>query len=117
MKNEICNAKISKVTLTMADHGCLTFYIFIEGKGFGCGIGGYCIGHGYLGSDHFDASSGKGLEVMMKIMDVVGVERWEDLEGKYLRFVDPGLGGTITKIGNLIDDKWINIKEEFSKKD
>ena len=116
MKNEICNAKIYEVTLTMADHGCLTFYIFIEGKSFGCGIGGYWIGHGYLGSDHFDGL-GKGLEVMMKIMNVVGVEKWEDLKGKYVRFVDPGLGGSVTKIGNIIENKWVDIKEEFSKGD
>ena len=46
---EIKNAKIEHVSITMADHGCLTFYITLNGGGWGCNFGGYCIGNGYLG--------------------------------------------------------------------
>lgn len=116
MKGEIVNAKIESVTLSMMDHGCLTYGLAIQSGCAGCVYGGICIGHGYLGSDHFEASA-KGLEAMMRIMDVVGVERWEDLKGKYIRFVDPGLGGTVDSIGNIIEDKWFNQREFFSEKD
>lgn len=50
---------------------------------------------------------------MMKIMDTVGVERWEDLPGKYIRVESGGWGSTITKIGNIIKDKWFDLKEFF----
>ena len=110
---EIKNAKIEHVSITMADHGCLTFYITLNGGCWGCNFGGYCIGNGYLGSDTFSASA-EGLEAMMRIMDTVGVEKWEDLEGKYIRIVDNGWGSTITKIGHITDDKWFDINEFFA---
>ena len=111
---EIKNARIEKVSITMEDHGCLTFYIVLSGSGWGCSYGGYCIGKGYLGAEEFTASA-KGLECIMRIMDTVGVERWEDLSGKYIRLVNPGWGGTITKIGHITDDKWFDIKEFFQE--
>jgi len=107
----IRNVKITDTRLTMRENGCLAFHIYFEGQCSG-GFGGYVLGHGYLGADHFDAD-GSGLVAMMKIMDVVGVEDWEALPGKYLRIVDPGLGGVTTKIGNIIKDKWFDIDAFF----
>lgn len=108
------NVRITATKLSMGDHGCLTFYIFVDGGGWGCGIGGYCIGHGYLGCDEdfFDATS-KGLVAMMRIMDVVGVEKWEDLPGKYIRVETDGWGDDIHKIGNILKDKWFDFEEFF----
>ncbi len=111
--NEIKNVKITNVSLTMADHGCLTFYLTLEGDGWGINYGGYCIGLGFLGSDSFTAKNGSGLVTIMRIMDTVGVERWEDLKGKYIRIVDEGWGSSVKKIGNIIKDKWFDIDEFF----
>lgn len=111
--NEIKNVKITNVSLTMADHGCLTFYLTLEGGGWGISYGGYCIGLGFLGSDSFTAKNGSGLVAIMRIMDTVGVERWEDLKGKYIRIVDEGWGSSVKKIGNIIEDKWFDIDEFF----
>lgn len=110
---EIKNAKITNVSLSMEDHGCLTFYITLDGGGWGCNYGGYCIGKGYLGAKEF-YSTGAGLEVLMRIMDTVGVECWEDLKGKYCRVKTEGWGGTIQAIGNILIDKWFDIKEFYS---
>ena len=109
---KIENAKITNVSITMADHGCLTFWITVEGAGWGCGIGGYCIGNGFLGADEF-SGSGSGLEAMMRIMDVVGVDKWEDLKGEYVRIKTEGWGSTVTCIGNILKDKWFDLKEFF----
>lgn len=112
---KIENAKITKVSITMADHGCLTFWVYLDGGGWGCGFGGYCVGHGFLDSDTFKAENGKGLEAMMHIMNVVGVEKWEDLEGKYVRCKTEGISEPIYEIGNILKNKWFNIKDFFAK--
>ena len=113
--SEIRNAKITDTSISMGDHGCLTFRITLEGDAFGVSYGGYCIGHGFLGSDTFTAENGSGLVAMMRIMDVVGVESWEDLKGKYVRFVDDAWGSPVRKIGNIIEDKWFDIDEFFKE--
>lgn len=115
MKDEIMNAKITQVSLSMADHGCLTYGLTLDAGSFGCVYGGYSIGNGYLGAKDFSASA-DGLEAMMRIMNVVGVERWEDLKGRYVRVVYPGICGTVTTIGNIIEDKWFNQKEFFARR-
>lgn len=108
------NARITHVSLSMEDHGCLTFWLTLEGHYWACGYGGYVIGHGYLDADKFFAENGGGLVAMMRIMDVVGVSRWEDLEGKLVRVKTEGTGSTrITTIGNIIEDKWFDIDEFF----
>lgn len=106
------NAKITRVSFSMADHCCLTFGIEVKGGAWGCNIGGWTIGHGFRGSDFFDAS-GAGLVAMMKIMDVVGVDKWEDLQGKYIRVESDGWGSVIHKIGNILKDDWFDIREFF----
>lgn len=112
---EIMNAKITNAELSMADHGCLTMWLTLEGSGWGCGFGGYCLGKGYLGAKEFEGSA-KGLESIMRIMDVVGVDRFSELEGKYIRIVDEGWNKPVKKFGNIIKDKWFDY-EEFYKKD
>ena len=112
---EIENAKITNVSLTMRDYCSLTFWITVEGAGWGCSLGGFKIASGMLGAkiEDFKAETGNGLVAMMSIMDVIGVEKWEDLEGKYCRVKTEGWGGTIHCIGNILKDKWFDIKEFF----
>lgn len=112
---EILNAKITSTSITMAEHGCLTFWVTVEGGGWGVSIGGYKIGSGYLDADEFDGY-GPGLEAMMRIMDTVGVDQWEDLKGKYIRVEDNGLGKPIKKIGHITNNKWFDIDEFFKSK-
>lgn len=113
---EIKNAKIKSVSISMADHGCLTFWLNLKLPGGFCGYGGYCIGHGYLGSENFDATD-KGLTAMMKIMDTIGVEKWEDLADKYCRVKTDGWGSSISTIGNIMEDRWFDLEEHFKSKE
>ena len=111
---EIKNARITKTMLGREDHGVMTFMIFIESGSTGVGVGGYAL-------DQYDKETKTrvchpiGLEAISTILDVVGVEKWEDLPGKYIRFEDRGWGSTVDAIGNIIEDKWINLREFFSK--
>lgn len=113
---EIENAQISKVSISMADHGLLTFTIFVKGHSWGCSLGNYVNGVGHLGAKEWKGN-GSAIVAMMKIMDTVGVEKWEDLEGKYVRVKSEGWGSTMHCIGNLIEDKWFDLKEFFKNDD
>ena len=113
-KGEIVNAKIDKVSLSMADHGVLTYGLTLDFGGRWCVYGGVVIGKGELGAEAFEGYA-KGTEAIMRIMDVVGVERWEDLTGKYVRVVDPGWGGIVDTIGNIIEDRWFSQKAFFGE--
>lgn len=93
------NARILFATLGQKDHGIRAFMIYIDADGFSCGF-----------ARIFKTES---MEVISKILDVVGVNNWEDLTGKYIRFEDNGRGSEITKFGNIINDKWFDIEEFF----
>ena len=111
---EIKNAKIYSTMLGRDDHGIMTFMIYINADVFTCGVGGY-----YL--DEFDSATqtrvfrAESMEAISKVLEVVGVDKWEDLPGKYIRFEDNGWGSKTTKIGNIIADKWFDLKEFFGK--
>ena len=111
------NALIENVDLSMADHGCFTLSMVLEGGGWGVTYGGYCLGKGYLGADDdfFDGSAA-GMEYLMRIMDTVGVDRFQDLKGKYVRVATKGWGGQVKIIGNILKDKWFDPETFFTAK-
>lgn len=111
------NALITNVDLSMADHGCLTLAMTLEGGGWGVVYGGYCLGKGYLGADDdfFDGSA-DGMEYLMRIMDTVGVEKFQDLKGKYVRVATKGWGDPVKIIGNIIKNKWFDAETFFADK-
>ena len=111
---KIQNALIKSVDLSMQDHAVMTLSMVLNGCGWGCTYGGYALGQGYLGSDDFDGSA-KGMESIMRIMDVVGVERFNDLKGKYVRVATKGWGTTVKIIGNVLTDHWFDIEEFFKE--
>ena len=111
---EIRNAKITSTMLGREDHGIMTFMIFVEFGGCGCGIGGYAIDQ-YDRETETRVFAAKGLEAISKILEVVGVDEWEKLPNKYIRIKDNGWGSTIDEIGNLMEDKWFNLREFFSR--
>ena len=110
------NAKITAVDLSMEDHGCLTLKLVLEGGGWGCVYGGYALGHGYLDADDFEGSAA-GMESIMRIMDVVGVEKFNDMRGKYIRVCMKNLSEQIKIIGNIIKEKWFDAESFYKNKE
>ena len=112
---EIKNALIESTMLGREDHGIMTFDLFLKTDCFSIGFGGYAI-------DQYDKENecrkfrGTGLEAISRILDVVGVSKWEDLPGKYIRYEENGWGTPIDTIGNIIKDKWFNIRKFFEEK-
>ena len=60
--------------------------------------------------------NGSSIVAMMKIMDTVGVDKWEDLKGNYCR-VEYDEHGYVEKIGHIIKNKWFNVREFFANDD
>lgn len=112
--SEINNAKITGTMLGFEDHGIMTFFIYLEWDGAGIGFGGYAL-------DQYDKALdrrvgvGYSLDLLKEIMEVVGVEKWEDLKGQYVRVESEGWGGKALAIGNLLKDKWVNPEEFFKQ--
>ena len=111
---EIKNAKITSTMLGREDHGIMTFMIFVELDGGSRGIGGYAIDQ-YNAETKGREFSPKGLEAISRILETVGVGEWEKLKGSYIRVEDNGWGERITKIGNLMKDKWFDMEEFFGR--
>mgnify|MGYP004673123559 FL=1 len=111
----IKNARIMSTMLGREDHGIMTFMIHINADNFSCGVGGFCLDE-YNRDIKKRIFRAESMEAISKILDVVGVTKWEDLPGQYIRFEDNGWGSTITKIGNIIEDKWFDMREFFEKK-
>lgn len=112
------NATITKVDLSMADHGCLTLSMVLDGGGWGCVYGGYVLGKGYVGaSDEFFEGSKKGMESIMRIMDVLDCDAFNQMKGKIIRVATEGLRSSIKIIGNAINDKWFDAESFFEEED
>ena len=111
------NALIKSVDLSMAAHGCLTLAMTLKGACWGAVYGGYCLGKGYLGADDdFFEGSAAGMEYIIRIMDTVGAERFQDLKGKYVRVAIKGLSGPVKIIGNVLKDQWFDAETFFADK-
>ena len=115
---EILNAQITDTQLGYAESGVFTFWLVLDLQdGGGVSIGGYAM-------DEYDKimkdriGTAYGMNLIKRILEVVGVRTWEDLKGKYIRVESGGLGSRVTKIGNLMKDEWVNFTKygkEFIK--
>jgi len=113
---KIGNCLIESADLSMKNCCCLDMSLMLSGQVNVC-FGGYCLGKGYLGAkDDFWKGSAAGLEYIMRIMDVVGVESFQDLKGKYVRVAHKGLGSSVKIIGNITKEKWFDAESFFKDK-
>lgn len=108
------NMQIISVDLSMQDHGVITLMMSMKGNCIGTVYGGICLGHGYLGAKEFSGSV-KAMPYIMRIMDVVGVERFNDMKGKYVRVAIKDFSSPVKIIGNIIEDKWFNPESFFNE--
>ena len=113
---EIMNAVITKTHLGLENHGIFSYMLSLDLSGGGSiGWGGYAL-------DDFDKElkrrigTAPGMELIMQIMAVVNVEKWEDLRGKHIRVKQAGgWGGKLIAIGHFMEDKWLNLEDFFAE--
>lgn len=112
------NAIIESTMLGYEDHGIMTCFIHLKQKYSWQGFGGY-------GLDDIPLKDEKGHCIgdrqpsklagfwIKRILETVGVAKWEDLIGKYV-IVEGEDGGDITGIGHITDNKWFYPKKEIA---
>lgn len=112
LTDKIINAKITNTFLGREDHSIPTFGISIETSE------GWCTTIGYYSLAGYDKQKKEyswcNFEILFNILEVVGVDSWEELKGKYIRIkVAEKWNDPIVEIGNLMADNWVNLKEWF----
>lgn len=110
------NAIIEGTMLGYENHGIMTCYLHLKQAGCGQGFGGYTLddiplkdaqGHCY-GDRQPSVICGFWIK---RILETVGVEKWEALKGQYVRVI--GTSGQIEAIGHITEDKWFYPKTEI----
>lgn len=91
------NGRITSTFLGIEDHGIPTCIITIEGGSWGQGFGNYDLRF-------------YGINMLLRIIEVVEARSWEDLKGKHCRIRREH--SKIHAIGHIIKDKWYSPETE-----
>lgn len=96
----IYNAQIKSTFLgKVSDHNIWSAFIHVE-YDRGCqGYGGYRLDETMT-------------TFVICVLDVLDVESWEKLPGKYCRIEVNRDRGKIVRIGHIIEDRWFSMEEE-----
>jgi hypothetical protein len=114
MENKIVNARIESTRLGFDRGVFLTFWLHLRFDGSGQGAGGFILAKA---ADE-DKTSGVSCNIIADLLEVVGVESWEDMPGKHIRAVSTHT--KVLKIGNILKDKWFvfdDITQYFDKEE
>ena len=103
---KIENAIIENVSLSNADHGCLTGWVFVKYDSYGSqGFGGYRL---FRGENDF-VEPNYAVLFIDGILTALQVTSWEKLPGTAIRVkIEDGI---IRAIGHIIEDSWYNHSE------
>jgi hypothetical protein len=108
---ETKNAIIRHTFLGFEDHDIFTFILTLDYGGSQQGAGTYCLSHNTKKDRHvIHESAGP---VIAKILEVVGVDTWEELKGKHIRAKCSY--DKVSAIGHIVHDRWL-VFEDFFKK-
>lgn len=112
---EIKNAIIKSTMLGIEDHGIMSFYLNLDYGGSGQSAGGYCLDNPIHQGNTFIRRIGTagGMSLIMEIMEVVGVGKWEDLKNTHIRVKADN--SKVYAIGNILKDKWVDFELFFEE--
>ena len=101
MTSRITNARITGTNFGIQEDGSMVFYLTLEAGGKVYHVGGIAL-------DSFDELTGTRVSF---VLEVAGVSRWEDLPGTFLRVEESAWGTMVFRIGNILEDRWFDIRE------
>lgn len=117
MEVEEKNAIIESTMLGIESHGMMSFYLYLDyGDSSMQGAGGYCLDMPVKDSEGDflkRVGTAVGTDLIMEILRVVGVDKWEDLKGEHIRVKSNHC--KVEEIGNFLKDEWLNFEEFFNK--
>ena len=112
---KIKNARIESTMLGTEDHGIMTAWLMLDYNGVGQGFGGYGFDNpikNEYGGFRKREGIAWGMEYIIRVLKVVGVTKWEDLPGKFIRVKCTHTG--ILEIGNILKDEWFNPSNDLN---
>jgi hypothetical protein len=108
---QVINAKITGTTLGFESHGIMTFFIQCEFNDCESqGFGGYRLDEPFKNKDGWKGHA-FGIALIRKIIETVGVEKWEDLKGKFIKIKKDGWQSPIEEISHITKNNWFNVKD------
>lgn len=107
MVTEVKNAIIESVSLSNADHGCLSAWLNLTYDGSGQGFGGFSL---YLPKNYSPNYAG---HFIWRCMEIGGVYEWSKLPGRTIRALSNHC--SVISIGHIIKDDWFTPSEDFKK--
>jgi len=111
---------IKSTSFGTESHGIITATLHVQWKGGGIGVGGYCLDEPKKDAEgkHLGRfGTSYGLDHLMRVMETVGVDTWEQLPGKQVivLFADGGgWGSTACGLAGITNEKVLDFKEHAS---
>ena len=108
---EIRNAIIERAILSNEVYGCLTSWLELDyGNSVVQSFGGFTL---YVPIDNkFHKIESVAGHFIFRIMEIAGVNKWEELRGKPIRVKCTSL--KVQAIGHFINDDWFDPEVDFS---
>ena len=107
------NGIITNTTLGVEDHSLMSFMLTVDFGGYSQGVGGYRLDE-WNKIEKRCKGTAMGLDMVIQILDVLGVGSWEKLQGTVIRVQYDDDGTTPLGIGHFVKDKWLNFSD-FTK--
>ncbi|ALY10864.1 hypothetical protein WILDE_82 [Arthrobacter phage Wilde] len=105
-------ATIEATELGENDHGMIDAGLRLRMRSTGIVFGGYRLDHP---TDNGPEGTAWGLQYLMEIMKVVGVDRWEKLVGRQVYFMEPADRGWDVGIASLDGTRYFIPKAHLDK--
>ena len=109
---EIKNAIIKSTFLGFEDHGFFTFILDLDYGGSGQGVGLFCLDHKEWDRNEGqkdDAQLAKSFRLIEKILNVIGVDSWEELPGKHIKVKAEHT--KVHEISHILKENWLNFEK------
>lgn len=106
---KIRNAKIRSVSLQFVKGSLLDLSVTLDYGGETQSYGGYVLGN--KSKSLGDRCDGFGIDVVMTLLEVIGVDCWEKLVGQPCRAEVGSNGfGMVQRVGNHLKDEWLDLE-------
>jgi len=109
---ETRNATIKSTMLGYEDHGIFTAILNLDYGGAGQGFG-LCFLDAYNDKTKEREGTAFGMQFIIEVMKVVGVESWESLKGKHCRVKADY--EKVHAIGHFLKDEWFSPQDLYDK--